>query len=63
VVSRQRYDKNVDWWALGIIIYEMLVGITPFYNKNPNQVFEKIKTSRPRFPDMTKYPITYSCEW
>jgi len=24
------YDKNVDWWNVGIMIYEMLFGVTPF---------------------------------
>lgn len=27
------HGKPVDWWALGILIYEMLIGVTPFYNK------------------------------
>ena len=34
VISRKGHDKSVDWWAVGILIYEMLIGVTPFYNKN-----------------------------
>ena len=30
VLLNQGYDKNVDWWSLGTVIYEMLVGISPF---------------------------------
>ena len=28
------YTFSVDWWALGILIYEMIIGIPPFYNPN-----------------------------
>lgn len=39
------HDFNVDWWALGILIFEMIVGITPFFNSNVNQMYEMIKNS------------------
>jgi serine/threonine protein kinase len=28
------HDHTLDWWALGVLIYEMIIGIQPFYNKN-----------------------------
>ena len=34
MVDYSGHDKNVDWWALGILMYEMLIGVTPFFNRN-----------------------------
>ena len=42
IISESGHDKSVDWWALGIIMYEMLIGVTPFFNKNRNALFSKI---------------------
>jgi serum/glucocorticoid-regulated kinase 2 len=37
------YDKTVDWWALGILLYEMICGHPPFFDANIHLMFEKIK--------------------
>jgi hypothetical protein len=42
--------------------YEMLIGVTPFYNRNRNMLLIKIKNSKVIFPDKTKYKIEYSDE-
>lgn len=34
LILRKGYDKMADWWSLGILIYEMVVGSPPFYNLN-----------------------------
>jgi len=34
MVKGEGHDKSVDWWALGVLIYEMLIGVTPFFNRN-----------------------------
>ncbi|TNV72827.1 hypothetical protein FGO68_gene15253 [Halteria grandinella] len=46
ILRGQGYDKSVDWWALGILIYEMLHGHPPFYDKNIYLMFQKIKDER-----------------
>ncbi|KAI9001740.1 hypothetical protein BC832DRAFT_141408 [Gaertneriomyces semiglobifer] len=38
--------SSVDWWALGVILYEFLHGVPPFHAETPSQVFENILTGR-----------------
>ena len=45
------YDKTVDWWALGILCYELIVGIPPFYHHKQNRMFSLIKRKQVPFPD------------
>ncbi|EJW81283.1 AGC/MAST/MAST protein kinase, partial [Wuchereria bancrofti] len=42
VILRQGYGKPVDWWALGVILYEFLIGIVPFMADTPEHLFAKI---------------------
>ena len=62
MVSQRGHDKNVDWWALGVLVYELLVGVSPFYNRNRNVMLSKIKASRVVFPDPKKFKISISEE-
>jgi serum/glucocorticoid-regulated kinase 2 len=45
------HDNTLDWWALGILIYEMIIGIPPFYNNNKNQMYFLIQNAPIRWPD------------
>ena len=62
MISNEGHGKAVDWWALGILIYEMLIGVTPFFNRNKNMLFTKIQSAKVIFPDRKKYRIDYSDE-
>ena len=62
LVEKKAYDKNVDWWAVGVLIYEMLIGVTPFFNRNQNVLMSKIQSANFVFPDRNKYKIDYSDE-
>jgi len=42
VILQQAYSTDVDWWALGVILYELLHGITPFYAESVEEVFSNI---------------------
>ena len=43
----------VDWWSLGILTYEMIVGFTPFYTgaRNKNKMYNMIRRKSVNFPD------------
>ena len=60
MVTHAGHDFSVDWWALGVLIYEMTIGVTPFYNRNRQVLVSKIKNSKVVFPDRTKYKVDYS---
>lgn len=38
------HDQNVDWWALGILTFELLCGFPPFFDESPMQIYKKITT-------------------
>ncbi|KAK9471715.1 kinase-like domain-containing protein [Dipodascopsis tothii] len=47
----QGYTKSVDWWTLGVLLYEMLTGLPPFYDDNTNEMYRKILQDPLRFPE------------
>lgn len=42
VLTNLGYGKSVDWWALGIFIFEMLVGHSPFQDSTPFTIYERV---------------------
>jgi len=44
------YTKSVDWWTLGILLYEMLTGLPPYYDENVNEMYNKIVNADLVFP-------------
>jgi protein-serine/threonine kinase len=51
VIKGCGHTSAVDWWTLGILIYEMLYGTTPFKGRNRNQTFQNILKEDVPFPD------------
>jgi len=50
IIQSKGHGKAVDWWALGILIYEMLAGYPPFYDENPFGIYQKILAGKIEFP-------------
>ena len=46
IILSKGYNKAVDWWALGVLIYEMAAGYPPFFADQPIQIYEKIVSGR-----------------
>ena len=42
LVENRGHGKAVDWWALGVILYELLYGLPTFYDKNVKKMYTKI---------------------
>ena len=50
------YTKTVDWWTLGVLLYEMLTGLPPFYDENTNEMYRKILQEPLTFPSSDIVP-------
>lgn len=50
ILLNKGHGKPVDWWTLGILIYEMLAGIDPFTDDDPMAIYQKILKGKVRFP-------------
>ncbi|XP_041096475.1 STKc_SGK domain-containing protein isoform X3 [Polyodon spathula] len=42
VLRKQAYDRTVDWWCLGSVLYEMMYGLPPFYSRNTAEMYNNI---------------------
>ncbi|XP_051989744.1 microtubule-associated serine/threonine-protein kinase 3 isoform X2 [Xyrauchen texanus] len=51
VILRQSYGKPVDWWAMGIILYEFLVGCVPFFGDTPEELFGQVVSDEIEWPE------------
>lgn len=63
VIRGNGHTSAVDWWTLGILIYEMLFGVTPFKGKDRNATFHSIVNLDVQFPDHpAAQPISALCK-
>ena len=51
MLKRSGHGKSVDWYLLGVLLYEMLVGIPPYYSNNKDQLYENIQKGPLKLPN------------
>ncbi|OHT01273.1 RAC family serine/threonine-protein kinase like protein [Tritrichomonas foetus] len=51
MIIGEPYSRSVDWWSVGVIIYEMAFGMTPFFNDNVNLTYKAIIQENPVYPE------------
>jgi len=50
IVAGKGHGLGVDWWTLGILIYEMLASYTPFYHEDHMKMYQRITRGEVRYP-------------
>jgi serum/glucocorticoid-regulated kinase 2 len=61
VIIGNGHDHTVDWWTLGILLFELIIGITPFFHRNPQRMEKLIKECPVAFPDKVRmgFEVSY----
>jgi len=57
VILRQGYGKTVDWWSMGIILYEFLIGCVPFFGDTPEELFGHTVNDDIEWPGDDDWPV------
>lgn len=50
VIKGLKYTYSVDWWSFGVLLYEMLIGQSPFSGCDEDELFSSICHEQPYFP-------------
>ena len=51
MLDRSGHNRQCDWWSFGILIYEMLSGLPPFFDSDRKKMFKKIQNANLEFPN------------
>ncbi|KAG7477980.1 hypothetical protein MATL_G00075550 [Megalops atlanticus] len=50
ILIGQMYSFSVDWWSFGVLVFEMLIGQSPFHGDDEDRLFESIRMDTPHYP-------------
>ncbi|KAM9772538.1 protein kinase C theta type isoform 1-T1 [Syngnathus typhle] len=50
ILLGQKYNRSVDWWSFGVLLYEMLIGQSPFHGRDEEELFQSVRTDDPAYP-------------
>jgi protein-serine/threonine kinase len=62
VIVGQGYGASVDWWTFGILMYEMLYGVTPFRGQSQTDTFDRIEKAQFKFPEHARCTVSKDCK-
>ena len=50
ILLGQKYNHSVDGWSFGVLVYEMLIGQSPFHGQDEEELFHSIRMDNPFYP-------------
>lgn len=50
MLKRNGHTKSIDWYLLGVLLYEMIVGVPPYFSTDRQKLFENIQTGPLKIP-------------
>ncbi|ORX71602.1 hypothetical protein DL89DRAFT_266598 [Linderina pennispora] len=62
IVLEQRYGRAVDWWAFGVLIYEMILGTSPFHGEDEEEIFDSILEDEILYPVKMSRDSVFICQ-
>jgi serine/threonine protein kinase len=62
VIQGRSYSHCIDWWSFGLIIYEMLIGVSAFYSEDKGEMYNNILREQPKFVNIKGEKVEISTE-